>query len=181
LGRRVNVGTRVAVGKGVKVPVLVGRGVLVAVPVGVVDGVKEAITNEVLVGSGVAEGRRVGWSWLSWSKGVGVQVGGNERTRVVAVAVGMEMKMVGRVVGAGKGLSAPLSSNNINPKTPHKQKVNRIITTDRMSQSDNFTAILPFLGNARLVLSGQQLLSVYTTFINCQEYPWRVNLVFAHT
>ena len=131
------------------VGVLVRVGVMVGVLVKVGEGVTVGITKAVKVGMGVEEGRRVGAPAFcsSW---VAVQVGGMVLTRSVGAGVSEGMKRVGRRVGGGKGLSELLSSTMMSPYTPHRPRVDTIITMDRMSQIDNFTAIHPFCGDARL-------------------------------
>lgn len=126
----------------VTVGVLLGMSVSVGVGLGVIEGVNEGITKEVNVGTGVDVGRLVGWFMSCEDSGVAVQVAGSERG--VAVSVGMLIKIVGNAVGRGKGFNELLSSNHINPNSPHKHTVDRIVNTDRMSQIDNFTAVDPF-------------------------------------
>lgn len=133
-----NVGTGVRV----TVMVLVGMSVAVGVKVIVIDAVNDGMTKEVKVGMGVEEGLNVACCEPCVSSGNWVQVGGRDRGD--GVEVGMMIKTVGRAVGGGNGLIVLFSSRIIYPKSPHKQRVDRIIKTDRISQMVSFTAFNPF-------------------------------------
>lgn len=132
-------------GKGVRVRVLVGRGVLVRVGVsvmvlvtvgvlvGVSVGVKEETTNRVLVGTRVEVGRTTEVLLVT---GLGVQVGG--RTMGEGVVVGTST--VAGISTGGKGLINEWGSlKMIRTKAPKIQAptINKI---ERISKKDSFMA-----------------------------------------
>jgi hypothetical protein len=125
----------------VRVSVIVGVSVGVSVTVG--DGVKDAITKPVAVAGNVDDGISVAEGSAAWLLfPAGVQVAGMTRGMNVGVAVGMTTKMVGIDVGGGKGLNAELVLVKILPKTPHRQRVHRIMTMERISHMEGLTVII---------------------------------------
>ena len=83
----------------------------------------------VTVGYGVEVGRLVGSM-----RGVGVQVGGSE----ISVAVGDGMKMVGTVVGLGKGLISESGLEKMDSITIASTRVAINVKTVNKSQIDSF-------------------------------------------